>query len=110
MQQHLRALKAMDQEPSGSSMLELKLTMFEWQRHSQAFTDVLHYKELLVFLNLRTQAPESSSAEPPRCAPRKSLPPGKPIASFAATAESLHSLQGSKTPSVCLFEAQDSFP
>ncbi len=41
VQQHLRALKAMDHEPSGTfitSVLELKLdasTMFEWQRHSQ---------------------------------------------------------------------------
>ena len=98
MQQHLRALKAMGQEPSGSfitSMLELKLdtnTMFE---HSQASTDVPHYKELLALLNLRAQASESSSAEPPKKAwknevrtNRKSLPPGKPIASFAATADS----------------------
>ena len=41
VQQHLRALKAMDYEPSGpfiTSTLELKLdptTTFEWQKHSQ---------------------------------------------------------------------------
>ena len=41
IQQHLLALQAMGQEPSGSfitSMLELKLdstTLFEWQRHTQ---------------------------------------------------------------------------
>ena len=40
LSQHLRALKAMDCEPSGkvlTSMIELKLdhnTMFEWQRHT----------------------------------------------------------------------------
>ncbi len=51
VQQHLRALKAMDQDPSGAfitSMMELKLdqtTMFEWQKTSQAT------KEILEFLN-----------------------------------------------------------
>ena len=51
--QHLRALKAMDQEPSGSfitSMLELKLdatTMFEWQRYSQETVEVSHFRVLL---------------------------------------------------------------
>ena len=49
VQQHLRALKAMDYEPSGpfiTSTLELKLnpnTMFEWQKHSQSSTVVPHY-------------------------------------------------------------------
>ena len=53
VQQHLRALKAMDYEPSGpfiTSVLELKLdtnTMFEWQKHSQSATSVPHYGELL---------------------------------------------------------------
>ncbi len=65
-QQHLRALKALGHEPSGSfvtSLLELKLdvnTMFEWQRHSQSSHDVPHYKELLEFINLRAQASEVS--------------------------------------------------
>ena len=47
--QHFRVLKALGHEPSNSSitsLLELKLdttTMFEWQRHSQAQTDVPDY-------------------------------------------------------------------
>ncbi len=53
VQQHLRALKAMDHEPSGpfvTSILELKLdadTMFEWQRYSQDYLGVPHYQKLL---------------------------------------------------------------
>ena len=53
-------------EPSQAfitSLLEMKLdyiTMFEWQRHSQAHTDVPDYQELLDFLNLRAQAAEAS--------------------------------------------------
>ena len=49
VQQHLRALKAMDYEPSGpfiTSMLELKLnpsTTFKWQKYSQSSTAVPHY-------------------------------------------------------------------
>jgi hypothetical protein len=48
-QQHLRALKAMDYEPSGpfiTSVIELKLdtnTMFEWRKFSQDVADVPHY-------------------------------------------------------------------
>ena len=67
VQQHLRALKAMGEEPSGSfitSMLELKLdqaTMFEWQKASQESTSVPHYQKLLEFLNLRAQASETYS-------------------------------------------------
>ena len=69
LQQHLRALKAMDKEPSASfipSLIEMKLdpdTMFEWQKASQDSTDVLHYTKLLEFLNLRAQASESASPE-----------------------------------------------
>ena len=68
-QQHLRALKAMGHEPSGSlvtSLLELKLdqnTMFEWQKCSQESSEVPHYKDLLEFINLRAQASESVSSE-----------------------------------------------
>ena len=64
VQQHLRALKAMDLEPSGAfitSVVELKLhasTMFEWQKHSQEQTDVPHYQDLFQFINLRAQASE----------------------------------------------------
>ena len=49
LQQHLRALKAMDKEPSASfitSLIEMKLdsnTMFEWQKESQDSTDVPHF-------------------------------------------------------------------
>jgi len=58
MHQHLRALKAMNREPSGpfiTSVNELKLdttTMFEWQKHSQTRKDVPHYWELLEFINV----------------------------------------------------------
>ena len=101
--QHLRALKAMGNEPSGAfitSTLELKLdtnTMFEWQRHSQSSTEVPHYKELLQFVDLRAQASESATsgvakksfdknnAPPPL---RKNYASGKPVASFAASADS----------------------
>ena len=61
VQQHLRALKAMEYEPSGhfiTSALELKLdvdTMFEWQKHSQSSTKVPHYRDILSFINLRAQ-------------------------------------------------------
>lgn len=99
IQQHLRALKSLGHEPPGSfvtSLLELKLdatTMFEWQRHSQTSVDIPPYGELLEFVNLRAQASESSTSEMPRKSTkhetphgRKSTLPGKPIASFAASA------------------------
>ena len=69
VQQHLRALKAMDQDPSGAfitSMMELKLdqtTMFEWQKTSQATKSVPHYQAILEFLNLRAQAAETCSTQ-----------------------------------------------
>ena len=69
LQQHLRALKAMDKEPSApfiTSLIEMKLdadTRFEWQKSSQESTDVPPYTELLEFLNLRAQASESTSSE-----------------------------------------------
>ena len=67
VQQHLRALKAMDCEPSGqfvTSLLELKLdenTMFEWQRSSQERSEVPHYSELLKFIDVRAQASEAKA-------------------------------------------------
>ena len=70
--QHIRALKAMECEPSGpfiTSVIELKLdttTMFEWQKHSQAATSVPHYQELLNFINLRAQASETSTTKSPK--------------------------------------------
>ena len=69
IQQHLRALKAMDYEPSSpfiTSVLELKLdaaTMFEWQKHSQSSTEVPHYQDLLKFIDLQAQASETSIVE-----------------------------------------------
>lgn len=65
VQQHLRALKAMGEEPSGAfvtSILELKLdqmTMIEWQKASQDSVGVPHYTKLLEFLDLRAQASET---------------------------------------------------
>ena len=97
-QQHLRALKAMGQEPSGlfiTSLLELKLdqnTMFEWQKCSQESSEVPHYKDLLEFINLRAQASESVSSETKKFIHiehhlPKRVPPSKPgpIVSFATS-------------------------
>ena len=94
VQQHLRALRAMDYEPSGlfiMSVLELKLdtnTMFEWQKFSQDSPKVPHYQDLLEFLNLRAQASESSLATTKKGAAvdhqQKTLP--RQITSFAASA------------------------
>ena len=67
--QHIRALKTMGHEPDGTfitSFLQLKLdqtTLFEWQKHDQASTDVSHYGNLLDFLNLRAQASETLTPE-----------------------------------------------
>lgn len=72
VQQHLRALKALGNEPSGpfiTSMLELKLdtnTAFEWHKYSQDSEEVPHYSKLLEFLNLRAQASEAPNAESKR--------------------------------------------
>ena len=99
-QQHLRALKSLGQEPDGpfvTSIIELKLdshTMFEWQRHSQDSTDVPLYQSILEFINLRAQASESSSTDVGRkltkndTFTRKSTAPAKPVASYAANADS----------------------
>ena len=63
--QHLRALRTMEYDPSGSFMtllMELKLdqsTVFEWQRRSQYTKEVPHYQELLDLLDLRAQASEA---------------------------------------------------
>ena len=102
VQQHLRALKAMDYEPSGpfiTSVLELKLdtnTMFEWQKHSQSATSVPHYGELLEFINLRAQASETSVTDQSKKSSRNDAPSakrlssvGKPIASFTASTSEL---------------------
>ena len=97
VQQHLRALRAMDYEPSGpfiTSVLELKLdtnAMFEWQKFSQDSAKVPRYLKLLEFINLQAQASEASTSEHKR-APRiedhskKVTTTGKPIAAFTTTA------------------------
>ena len=67
IQQHLRALKTMDYEPSGpfiTSILELKLdasTNFKWQKSSQDIPGYHHYGKLLDFLDLREKASEASN-------------------------------------------------
>ena len=102
VQQHLRALEAMDYKPSGpfiTSILELKLnvdTMFEWQKHSQSLATVSHYQELLEFINLHAQASESSVSENRKYSKnevkRPHHMPGKPVASFTtSTSASLDS-------------------
>ena len=91
--QHSRALKAMECEPSGpfiTSVIELKLdttTMFEWQKHSQVATSVPHYQELLDFINLRTQASETSTTKLPKCELKKNFHAGKPLPSLVTTTD-----------------------
>ena len=69
IQRHLRALTAMDYEPSGpfiTSIIELKLdakTMFEWQNFCQKHTEVPHYQLILEFIHFRAQASETSVTE-----------------------------------------------
>ena len=101
--QHLRALKSMKCEPSGpfiTSVIELKLdtdTLFEWQKHSQAKTEVPHYDDLLEFIDLRAQASETSLPTPtkkftPRndtSASRKSVSFGKTVTSFTANSDAV---------------------
>ena len=94
IQQHLRALKVMGQEPSGSfitSLPELKLdpnTTFEWQKFSQDSESMPHYTKLLEFLDLRAQASETCISET-RKIPRNEIHPTKrppinrAVASFA---------------------------
>ena len=95
-QQHLRALKAMGHEPPGAfltSVIELKLdpkTIFEWQRHSQSMSDIPHYQEILDFIDLRTQASETSDHDKRPSArnselKRPSNVPNKPVTTFAST-------------------------
>lgn len=97
VQQHLRALKAMGNDPPGpfiTSVIELKLdenTMFEWQKHSQSSPETPHYNELLEFLNMRAQASETHAHDPSRKSTkfdtqhhRKGFQGGKTIASFIA--------------------------
>ena len=98
VQQHLRALRSMDYEPSGTfitSVIELKLdasTLFEWEKYSQGKTEVPHYNELLEFIDLRAQASETSLPTPAKKPPtrsdmsasRKSSSSGKTVTSFTS--------------------------
>ena len=105
VQQHLRALKAMDYEPSRpfiTSTLKLKLdpnTMFEWQKHSQNSIAVPHYQDLLEFINLRAQASETSIADLAKkqmkhesLSTRKPFTSSKPVALFVASTDSTTNL------------------
>ncbi len=82
VQQDLRALKAMSCTPPGpfiTSILELKLDSFEWQKFSQDLPDFPHYDKLLAFLNLRAQASEASYNV------KKNVPRGVGLGSKALT-------------------------
>ena len=89
VQQHLRALKCMDYEPSGpfvTSVLELKLdtaTIFEWQRHTSGSTEVLHFNDLLEFVNLCAMASEHTVPDSVKKPTGKEMK-RKPVPSFAA--------------------------
>ena len=92
VKQHLRALKAMREDPTGSfitALLELKLdkeTVFEWQKASQASKTTPHYNDLLDFLDLRAQASETCSNELRKVQPpRKSTP--RSAMAFSANAQ-----------------------
>ena len=71
--QHLRVLKAMKYEPSGTfvtALLEMRLnqsTMFEWQRHTQGKADLPHFTDFLDFIDLRARASEAISHERQKC-------------------------------------------
>lgn len=96
MLQHLRALKAMDYEPSGpfiTLFLELKLDtnmLFEWQTHSQDSGEVPHFQKLLEFINLCAHASEVTS----ECGKKNKCDTqfvkktaSRPVASFAGAAD-----------------------
>ena len=100
VQQHISALKSMEQELSPSfitSIIELKLdptTIFEWQRHTQSQNEVLHYREMLEFLDRRAQASEISTPSKRQSKPdpstRKPLTHPKPVSSFVANCDPSH--------------------
>ena len=97
VQQHLRALKAINYEPSSpfiTSILELKPTLCLSGRSlitTQSMCHIIpHYLKLLEFINLQAQASEALISEHKR-APcyedcvRKVTPTRKPIVAFTAT-------------------------
>lgn len=86
--QHLRALKSIGNESSGSfitSLLEMKLdptNMFEWQWHSQEHNDVPDC-QLIDFLNFCAQAAEAATEKKQRTS--------------ASAGRSVHSLHANTT-------------
>ena len=61
MLEHWQQLDVTSQSNSSPQWLSLKFdtdTLSEWQRHSQAETDVQHYDDLLQFIDLKAQALE----------------------------------------------------
>ena len=97
-QQHVRALRALGQEPSPAfitSVIELKLdttTMFEWQRHTQGQTEVPHYREILEFIDQASEI--SNPLKPHNCTETPTSKGSKPyrsVTSHAANHESSHS-------------------
>ena len=100
VQQHIRALKSMEQELSPSfitSIIKLKLdptTMFKWQRHTQSQNEVPHYREMLEFLDRRAQASEISTPSKRQSKPdpstRKPLTHPKAVSSFVANCDPSH--------------------
>ena len=113
MQQHLRALKAMGNEPPGAfvtSLLELKLdtdTMFEWQKHTQDSATVPHYQKLLEFINLRAQASESLVAESGK---KNSKSEGKPPRKPNRTPVFSHPVNADVIPNNCVACKTDKHP
>ena len=105
--QHLRALKAMKEDPNGSfitALLELKLdkgTMFEWQKASQEAKKIPHYDDLLEFLNLRAQASKTCSSELKRSHSSRRANP-KSATSFATRSHTQLLTQNPETPVVRL--------
>ena len=66
--------------------------MFEWQKQSQSSIAVPHFKELLEFINLRTQASEGSTSDQSKRSskgkshhPRRPFVTSKPVSSFATS-------------------------
>ena len=96
IQQHTRALKAMDCELSGpflTSVIELTLdttTMFKWQKHSQDASSMPHYLDLLEFINLRAPASETSTPDGKKLSKgeiKRNFLTSKPVTSFATNTD-----------------------
>ncbi len=110
VQQHLRALKAMGQEPSSSfitSLLELKLdsnTTFEWHRFSHESVSVPHYTKLLEFLDLRAQASETCISETRKTPRSETYSAKKPLSSKTVAAFATDASEPTASCVVCKSE------